>query len=94
MAVPELELLVRHLQRDARAFDEALQFALERHKKYWSQGDRKFNPHGFLALGPTAIAALAYEAQMPIEAESDYLPMAVVRALRDDRPPSPSSSTS
>ncbi|MCI5121295.1 MAG: hypothetical protein D3908_08940 [Candidatus Electrothrix sp. AUS4] len=72
--MPEVQMLFRLAIGEIAPFNEALQFALERHKKYWSKGNRKRDPDGYLALGPLAIAGLAYEAGIPIEIESEYLP--------------------
>lgn len=73
--VPEMQMLYCYAIGEIVPFNEALLFALERHKKYWSKGDRKRDPDGYLALGPMAIATLARDAGMPIEVESDYLPL-------------------
>jgi hypothetical protein len=72
--VPEMQCLFRLAIGEIAPFNEALQFALERHKKYWSKGNRKRDPDGYLALGPLAIAGMARNAGMPIEVESEYLP--------------------
>jgi Immunity protein 49 len=76
--VPQMELLFRFVKGEIAPFNETLQFALERHKKYWSKASRKRDPDGFIALGPLAIAAKARKAGMPIEVESDYLPKPVL----------------
>jgi hypothetical protein len=78
VTVPELELVFRFLLGEAAAFNEALSFALERHKKYWGKGDRKRDTLGWLALGPLAMASFAHDAGRPVEVESDYLPMRLV----------------
>jgi hypothetical protein len=72
--VPEMELLFYFGTGDKAAFQESLQFALERHKKYWSRATRRRDPDGYLALGPLAIASMARQAGFAIEVESDYLP--------------------
>ncbi len=78
--VPEMEILYRYLLRDAEGFNQALTRALELHRQYWSKGaDRKIYPDGFLALGPTALAGFASDAGLPVEVESDYLPMRLVQ---------------
>ena len=71
--VPQMELLFRFVKGEIAPFNETLQFALERHKKYWSKASRKRDPDGYIALGPLAIAAMARKAGMPIEVQSDYL---------------------
>lgn len=72
--VPEMQMLFRLAIGEIAPFNEALQFALERHKKYWSKGSRKRDPDGYLALGPLAISSVAFDAGMPIDVESEYLP--------------------
>jgi hypothetical protein len=72
--VPEMELLLHFSTGDRAAFQESLQFALERHKKYWSMAKRKRDPDGYLALGPLAIASMARKAGFAVEVQSDYLP--------------------
>ncbi len=72
--VPEMELLFHFATGDRAAFQESLQFALARHKKYWSRATRRRDPDGYLALGPLAIASMARQAGFAIEVESDYLP--------------------
>lgn len=72
--VPELELVYRFALRDGPAFNQALRFALERHKKYWGQKKLRLAASGFVAWGAVAMAALAEDAGIPIEVESDYLP--------------------
>lgn len=74
--VPEMQMLFRLATGDIAPFNEALHFALERHRKYWSKASRKRDPDGYLALGPLAIAKTARKAGMPIEVDSEYLPRA------------------
>lgn len=78
--VPEMSLLLHLATGNIAPFNEALQFALERHKKYWSKGARKRDPDGYLALGPLALASLASAAGMSISAESEYLPPELYKA--------------
>jgi Immunity protein 49 len=72
--VPEMQMLFRAAIGEVTPFNEALEFALERHNKYWGKASRKRDPNGYLALGPLAIARMARNAGMPIEVESEYLP--------------------
>jgi len=72
--VPEMQMLFRLAIGELAPFNEALLFALERHKKFWSKSSRKRDPDGFLALGPLAIASLAHDAGIPVEVESEYVP--------------------
>ena len=79
--VPEMELLYRVMLQDAGGFNLALSKALEAHKAYWGSpvGGRNQEAAGFLAFGPMAMAALAHEAGMRVEVESDYLLTWLVR---------------
>lgn len=79
LAVPEIDLLFRLLENDATAFNEALVKALECHKKHWGKKSLKNDPHGFLALGPLGLAAIAYERGISIEVESDYIPKYIIQ---------------
>ncbi|GGU66148.1 immunity protein 49 of polymorphic toxin system [Streptomyces cavourensis] len=72
---PPINLFYKFFRRDHDGFNEALLEALELHKAYWSTPERAGDIAGFLALGPLAIACLAYDASFPIEVESDYLPI-------------------
>lgn len=72
--VPEMQMLFRLAIGEITPFNDALDFALERHKKYWSQAKRKRDPNGYLALGPLAITKMVRKAGMSVEVESDYLP--------------------
>lgn len=76
--VPEMQMLFRFAIGEIKPFNEALLFALERHKKYWSKSDRKRDPDGYLALGPLAIASLAYDAGIPLDVESEYAPRSLI----------------
>lgn len=72
--VPEMELLWRFTTRDAQGFNKALHYALERYKKYWGSKEYKFSASGFIAYNLLAYTSLAYNNNMLIEVESDYLP--------------------
>jgi hypothetical protein len=72
--VPAMELLFRVIEGKPAPFNEALHFALERHKKHWGSAKNKTDPEGLLALGPLAMASLAHDTGIAIEVESDYLP--------------------
>ncbi|MBV7700749.1 immunity 49 family protein [Streptomyces sp. TRM70350] len=72
---PPINLFYRFLRKDHDGFNQALVEALELHKAYWTADeDRAKDPEGRVALGPLAIACLAYDGEIPIEVESDYLP--------------------
>lgn len=73
--VPEIDLLFRYLDEESSAeeFNEALAFALERHKKFYQMADNKRDPLGFLALGPLALCCFAADAGLAVTVQSDYL---------------------
>ncbi|WP_406260359.1 immunity 49 family protein [Streptomyces chartreusis] len=72
---PPLELFHRYQRQDAAQFNAALVDALTWHKEYWTADEtRSLNGDGLVALGPLAIACMAHDAGMSIEAESEYLP--------------------
>ncbi|MGT2529102.1 immunity 49 family protein [Streptomyces nojiriensis] len=72
---PPINLFHQFLRKDEEGVNQALAEALELHKAYWSTPERAGDIAGFLALGPLAIACLAYDAGLEIEVESDYLPL-------------------
>lgn len=77
---PPINLFYRFLRRDHDGFNAALVESLELHKAYWTAtAERAADIAGTLALGPLAIACLAYDAGFPIEVESDYLPRSLLR---------------
>ncbi|WP_406167610.1 immunity 49 family protein [Streptomyces sp. NBC_00996] len=70
-----INLFHHFLRKDHAGFNRALVEALELHKTYWTANENRANDlAGSLALGPLAIACLAYDAGFPIEVESEYLP--------------------
>ncbi|MEU6280436.1 immunity 49 family protein [Streptomyces sp. NPDC047028] len=75
-----VNLFHRFLRQDHDGFNEALVEALEHHRRYWTADvQRADSPEGFVALGPLAIACLAYDSGFPVEVESDYLPRALLQ---------------
>ncbi|MEV7501385.1 Imm49 family immunity protein [Streptomyces sp. NPDC093018] len=49
--------------------------ALTWYKEYWTANEaRSRSGEGLVALAPLAVACMAYDAGMPIEAESEYIP--------------------
>lgn len=80
--VTEMQMLFRLGLGESAPFGTALAFALERHKKYWSKASRKKDPDGYLALGPLALARMAFSVGMPIDAQSDYIPRAFIGKAR------------
>ncbi|EMF56692.1 immunity 49 family protein [Streptomyces bottropensis] len=72
---PPLDLFLQFLKRDETQFNTVLLQALRLHKEYWNADeDRRESISGTVALGPLAVACLAYDVGMPIEVESEYLP--------------------
>lgn len=72
---PPINLFHRFLRQNAPGFNQALAEAVELHKAYWTADeDRTDDPSGMIALGPLAVACLAYDGGIPLEVESDYLP--------------------
>jgi hypothetical protein len=80
--VPEIQLVYRFIAGERQGFQEALDFAIERHSRYWSRAGRERDPLGYLAWGPIAIASLAADAGWVIETSSDYLPLRLVHRPR------------
>ena len=72
---PEIEMAYRLADGNQGAFNESVRFAIQRHKVYWSKGDRRRDAVGYLALGALAFASLAHDTGIPIEVESEYLPV-------------------
>ncbi|HXV94654.1 MAG TPA: immunity 49 family protein [Pseudonocardia sp.] len=79
LAVPELDLLWRLIDRDTAAFDAALGTAVERHRHHWGTGHLAGDPHGFLAPGPVGLAAIAHDAGMSVTVRSGYVPDRLLR---------------
>lgn len=72
---PPIHLFYQFVRRNEEGFNPALLEALQLHKTYWTlTEERTANIDGSIALGPLAIACLAYDGEIPIEVESDYLP--------------------
>lgn len=73
-------LFRRFVRNDRAGFNPALAQALELHKRYWTEDEeRAKDPDGRIALGPLAITCFAYDADFPIEVDSGYLPINLVR---------------
>ncbi|MEV0370623.1 immunity 49 family protein [Streptomyces sp. NPDC050636] len=72
---PPINLFYHFVRRDVEGFSPALVEALKLHKTYWTMDEaRETDIDGSIALGPLAIACLAYDGDIPIEVESEYLP--------------------
>ncbi|MGI5448269.1 immunity 49 family protein [Streptomyces sp. CA-243310] len=74
VSYPPINLFYRFVKRDHDGFNQALVEALEAHKTYWNQEDRDFDVTGLWAIGPLAVACLAFDGDFPIDVVSDYLP--------------------
>ncbi|WP_435228788.1 immunity 49 family protein [Streptomyces sp. Tue6028] len=60
--------------------ERSLTQALTWHKQYWTGDEaRSLSSDGLVALGPLAIACMAYDNGFPIEVESEYLPKALLQ---------------
>ncbi len=72
---PPINLFYHYVRNDRDGFAPALADALKLHKTYWTLNEnRATDIDGSIALGPLAIACLAYDADFPLDIESDYLP--------------------
>ncbi|MCR3748753.1 immunity 49 family protein [Lentzea californiensis] len=72
---PPIELFYLFTQRDEAKFNDSLVRALELHQRFWTKDeDRRGDPNGFVSFPLLAIAALAKDAGMTIDVESEYLP--------------------
>ncbi|MFE7612497.1 immunity 49 family protein [Streptomyces celluloflavus] len=72
---PPINLFYHFVRRDEAGFSPALEEALKLHQMYWTlTEERRTDIDGSIALGPLAIACLAYDGKLPIEVESEYLP--------------------
>ncbi|MGW2255973.1 immunity 49 family protein [Kitasatospora sp. NPDC001660] len=68
-------LLVRGREEE---FTPALGKALDLHKTYWTAQDTEDKRDGVLALGPLAMACLAFDWKFPVDVESPYIPKYLV----------------
>lgn len=72
---PPINLFYRFIRQDHEQFNVELAKALQWHKEYWTKDEeRAASVAGLVALGPLAVACLAFDAGFPIEVESEYLP--------------------
>ncbi|WP_234430896.1 immunity 49 family protein [Streptomyces sp. NRRL F-4489] len=72
---PPINLFYHFVLKDEAGFSPALEEALKLHQMYWTMTEeRRADVDGSIALGPLAIACLAYDGKLPIEVESEYLP--------------------
>jgi hypothetical protein len=72
---PPINLFYHFVRKDEEGFNPALVDALKLHKAYWTMNeDRAADIDGSFALGPLAVACLAYDGGFTIDVESEYLP--------------------
>ncbi|MCN9239940.1 immunity 49 family protein [Streptomyces sp. RY43-2] len=72
---PPINLFYHFVRKDEEGFRTALVEALQLHKMYWTLNEeREKDIDGSIALGPLAIACLAYDGKLSIQVESEYLP--------------------
>lgn len=77
---PPLELFQLCNRQETARFNESLTQALTWHNEYWTDDEaRSLSSDGLVALGPLAIACMAYDNDFPIEVESEYLPKHLLR---------------
>jgi hypothetical protein len=75
VAYPPINLFYKFLQKDEEGFHAALVEALELHKRYWTATpERAEDIDGLVPYGILAVTCLAYDAGIPVEVESSYLP--------------------
>ncbi|MGT2529104.1 immunity 49 family protein [Streptomyces nojiriensis] len=72
---PPINLLHALVRNNADGFGPALAEALALHKGYWTLTDERAEDiDGAVALGPLAMACLAYDAKLPIGVDSPLIP--------------------
>jgi hypothetical protein len=76
---PPIHLFSRLIANDWDGFASGLIEALKLHKAYWTlTEERETDIDGSIALGPLAMACWAYDGQVALGVESDYLPKHLV----------------
>ncbi|MGD6742873.1 immunity 49 family protein [Streptomyces sp. BH106] len=71
---PPLEVFHRYQRQEPEPFNSALADAVTWHREYWSEDSRNTSSEGLVAQGPLAIACMAFDAGIPVDVESEYLP--------------------
>ncbi len=72
---PPLEAFHRYHLQEPDQFNRSLEKAVAWHREYWTSDEaRAKSGTGLVALGPLAIACMAFDAGIPVELESEYLP--------------------
>ncbi|MFJ1784512.1 immunity 49 family protein [Streptomyces anulatus] len=75
---PPMEMFHRLVRDDHAGFNRSLADALQWHKEYWGTEDNALQATGLVALAPLALTCLAYDMGIPVDVESDYLPIALL----------------
>jgi Immunity protein 49 len=75
-------MLLPLFHKDADAFNRVLVDALEVHKKFYGKKAQSNELGGYIALAPLALCALAHDAGLPIEVDSEYLPTIFIEGKR------------
>lgn len=76
---PPIHLFSRLIANDWDGFASGMVEALKLHRAYWTLNEeRAANIDGSIALGPLAMACWAYDGQVALGVESDYLPKHLV----------------
>jgi hypothetical protein len=74
----EISLLI-HIHTEQEKFNDMLAEAVERHKHHFFRKEESSNAaRFFLALGPLAMASIAYMRDIPVEVESNYIPRCII----------------
>lgn len=72
---PPLEIFHRYQRQEPEPFNTALAEALTWHREYWTDNEtRSKSSEGLVALGPLAVACMAFDAGIHVDVESEYLP--------------------
>ncbi|MFI6056497.1 immunity 49 family protein [Streptomyces violascens] len=72
---PPIEMFHLFVREERERFNVSLENAVRCHKEFWVEDeDRAISTDSLVALGPLAVACMAYDAGFPIEVESEYLP--------------------
>jgi hypothetical protein len=64
--------------RDQTAFQSALVNAVAGHRNYYSAPSRRLSEYGMIAWGPLALCCMARDAKLNFEADTKYLPRALL----------------
>ncbi|MFJ3962511.1 immunity 49 family protein [Streptomyces sp. NPDC090036] len=72
---PPINLFYNFVHKNEEGFGPALAEALNLHKGYWTlTEERTEDIDGAVALGPLAMACLAYDGKLPVGVESPFIP--------------------